>query len=143
MNDVKDKLEVMMTISLLRNGPPFQSALFKENAKMTVIQSFKIKFPYIYYALVWTPILALLVLFTGGAGHGTRFFMAIIYPYTVLESLIWRESAILYSGFLFILQYPIYGTILTIAERKQKLKKITYVILITHVAAIVICMAFL
>ena len=101
------------------------------------------KYKFIYYSILATPILFIFALATGGAGHGTRFFMAIIYPYTILESLISRESAVLYSGFLLILQYPIYGTILTIAERKQKLKKITYVILITHVAAAVMCMTFL
>jgi hypothetical protein len=103
---------------------------------------FKKHFPYIHKSIVFTPILFLLAFFTGGAGHGTYFFMKLIYPYTMLSILLFGsiKTTILFAG---TFQYVFYGLILTHAESVNKLRVAAYTILIIHTISFVLCLVLL
>lgn len=111
-----------------------------------ILTSFKRRYPWIFKAIILTPPLAFLSLLITGHHAGGIIFLKIIYPYPfIIIGLLHIEDSstwaiVVYAGFLL---YLIFSIVLTFAEKKGNLKKTKIIILIAHVAAAVICMAFL
>jgi uncharacterized membrane protein len=101
----------------------------------------KKKYIFIYRSILLTPILFIIaMLFTGG-GHGTSFFLVLFYPFSTLFLFIFPncESVLFPIG---LLQYILYGIILTIAERKGKLISLIIIISAIHIFTILLCLSF-
>ena len=106
---------------------------------MDRIRNFKKNYPYIYYALVWTPISMIIAGIAIGGGHGTYFLMKLLYPYMMLSTFALDE--ILPSAFFIsLMQYILYAVIFTFADKKSKLKLAIYIIAIIHVIAFLLCL---
>ena len=114
---------------------------------MKVTSKFKKKYPWIFKSIILTPILALFAILTVGAeGYGIKFFYQLLFPYPffVIAGFQIEDDAIMaIIGFIGFLLYVFYGVILTIAERKGKLKDTSIILIITHIAAALFCIFLL
>ena len=68
--------------------------------------------------LVATPIALLTGLMSAGAGHGDYLLVKILFPYTML-STVFLNAITIPALFLAIVQFPIYGLILSIVTQKK------------------------
>lgn len=107
---------------------------------MNKVKLFKIQYPYVYKSIVWTPLLALFALLTGGAGHGVYIFIKLLYPYSVLiaGAMNGEHAEFVFLTGLFL--YILYGIVLTVAKRKGNEKRILRIICFIHAVAFVLCM---
>jgi len=107
---------------------------------MEKLQAYKNRFPYIYRSIILTPILAFIALLTGGAGHGVYIIIKLFYPYSVLMMIILNDNMDEIFFSIGLLLYIFYGVILTIAERKGKLRKTAIIIVTVHLVAFILCL---
>jgi hypothetical protein len=87
--------------------------------------------------LIATPICLFLALLSGGAGHGDYLWAKILFPYPMLSTLIF-ESIAAPSIILAIIQFPLYGVALGLANRRQKIGHVAIALMIIHILAIII-----
>jgi hypothetical protein len=113
---------------------------FWENNVMK-LSGFKKQNKYIIHSLWVTPVLHFIRLSFGGAGHGTIVVEYILFPFYSFSSMLPRSSEnaeiilSIFSGISFF-QYVIYATLLTIAQKKGKLKIAAVAIILLHVATL-------
>ena len=92
-------------------------------------------------SLIATPIFLYLGIASGGAGHGNYLLAKLLFPLTMLST---RALGSITVPFLFlaIIQFPLYGVIVGLANLKGKL--LAYVIgaLVIHTLAVLACFAF-
>lgn len=91
-------------------------------------------------SLVATPFCLLLALASAGAGHGDYFWAKIIYPYTMLSTLLFNSITIPFI-LLAIVQVPIYGVLLSIAWARDRIGLTALGLLTIHAAAALACFA--
>jgi len=91
-------------------------------------------------SLLATPFCLLLALASAGAGHGDYFWAKIIYPYTMLSTLLFNSITIPFS-LLAIVQVPIYGVLLSIAWARNRIGLAALGLLTMHAAAALACFA--
>ena len=91
-------------------------------------------------SLIATPLCLFLAMASAGAGHGDYFWAKLIYPYTMLSTLLFNSITIPFS-LLAILQVPIYGVLLSIAWARNRIALAGWGLLTLHVAAALACFA--
>jgi hypothetical protein len=87
--------------------------------------------------LVATPICLFLALLSAGAGHGDYLWAKILFPYTMLLTVIF-ESVTTPGIILAIVQYPLYGVALGLANRKHKVVHMAIALIVFHVLAAIL-----
>jgi len=92
--------------------------------------------------LVATPLCLLLAIASGGAGHGDYFWAKIIYPYTMLSTLLFNSITLPFIV-LAVVQLPIYGVLLSIGRARNRFGLVAFVLLTAHAAAAAVCLAVL
>lgn len=89
-------------------------------------------------SLVATPFFLLAAAASAGAGHGTYLLAKILFPFTMLSTLIFgsiNAPAIA----LAVLQFPFYGFVLGKANVKGTLRTRAAVLLLIHMLAVAVC----
>ena len=103
---------------------------------MNRIGTFRKQYPYVYYAVILTPIPMIIAGLAAGGGHGTYLLMKLFYPYMMLSTFIFDE--IVPSIFLASLaQYILYAVFITFADRR---KMAMYVVGVIHVISFLLCL---
>jgi hypothetical protein len=92
-------------------------------------------------SLVATPICLFLAAVSTGAGHGTYLWAKILFPYTMLSTLI-LESITTPFILLAIIQFPLYGIALGIAGKRHRLSHMIIALLVVHFGAVVFFILF-
>ena len=114
---------------------------------MQVISSFRKKYPWIFKATIFTPILALFVASTAlGEGDVNSLFFKIFYPYTFFVFAGYQmenDDVMAVVGFMGFFLYVLYGVVLTIAESRGRIKEACRIIIITHISAVLFCVFLL
>ena len=82
-------------------------------------------------SLVATPFCLLLATASAGAGHGDYFWAKIVYPYTMLSTLVFGSITIPFR-LLAVVQLPLYGVLLSIAWLRNRLGLAALVLLTVH-----------
>jgi len=93
-------------------------------------------------SLVLTPVALFLAVVSGGAGHGDYLWARILFPYTMLSTL--RVGSI--TGpfiWLAIVQFPVYGVALGVANKNHKILPAAFLLLAIHSVAAIIASVFL
>ena len=94
----------------------------------------------IVLSLMATPFCLVLALASAGAGHGDYFWAKIIYPYTMLSTLLFGSITIPFR-LLAVVQLPFYGVLLSIAWARNRFGLAALVLLTMHAAAALACFA--
>ena len=87
--------------------------------------------------LVATPICIFLALFSAGIGHGDYLWAKILFPSTMLLTLIF-ESITTPGIILAIVQFPLYGVVLGLANRRHKFAHMAIALIVLHLLAVII-----
>jgi hypothetical protein len=90
--------------------------------------------------LIATPFCLLLAIGSAGAGHGDYFWAKIIYPYTMLSTLVFGSITIPFR-LLAVAQLPLYGVLLSIAWLRNRLGLAALGLLTVHAVAALACFA--
>lgn len=108
---------------------------------MKIIVSLKKRYPWIFWTVLATPIIAWIAIAPMlSENYPSPFLLKLLFPYIFYFVIFFRIEEFLAIGFFL---YVFYGIILTLAEKKGKLKETKRIILITHIAIAAICIAFL
>ncbi len=113
---------------------------------MNMYMNLKKKYPIVVYSIYVTPILAFITLFSIGGGHGTVALFKLLYPYSIFAGVIATDNGsslmetIFFVGFSL---YLIYGIILTIAQRYNKLSDTIIMLSAVHLAMSLMCYIFI
>jgi hypothetical protein len=91
-------------------------------------------------SLLLTPVCLLLAIASAGAGHGDYFWAKIIYPYTMLSTLVFNSITVPFR-LLAVAQLPIYGVFLSITWVRKRLGLAALALLAIHAAAALACFA--
>jgi hypothetical protein len=91
--------------------------------------------------LIATPICLLLAVVSGGGGHGNYLWAKILFPYTMVSTSIF-ESITTPFILLAIIQFPLYGIALGMANRKHKVAQMIVVLSVVHLLAVTITFLF-
>ena len=98
-------------------------------------------------ATALTPVFWLIALASGGAGYGDFLGARVLFPYVFLTSLLPQSapwSWIFYPVlFLSLIQYPLYGLVLSVATVKERLKYLAVGLGVAHIIAATVCGLFL
>jgi hypothetical protein len=89
-------------------------------------------------SVVATPLLLLAAIASAGAGHGSYLLAKILFPFTMLSTLVFGSIIAPAIGFA-VLQFPFYGFILGRANVKGSLRTRAAVLLLIHVLAVTAC----
>lgn len=84
--------------------------------------------------IVVTPICLFLAVASTGAGHGDYLWAKILFPYTMLSALAFGSITLPFI-LLAILQFPLYGVGLGIANKKHKASVAVTGLLALHIVA--------
>ena len=93
-------------------------------------------------ALVVTPPALLLGIGSAGAGHGDYFWAKILFPYTMLSTVLFESITVPFLV-LAIVQFPLYGLSLGYAKGKRRLAGRAAVLLSAHLLAVVLVLSAL
>lgn len=96
----------------------------------------------IIISLAVTPFALLMAIASMGAGHGDYLLAKILFPYTMLSVVAFRSITAPFI-LLAILQFPIYGLILTFAGKRKKLGLSAIVLGIVHILTVGLCLIFI
>jgi hypothetical protein len=81
------------------------------------MEAFKSLEPFVV-SLFWTPVALAMGIMSAGAGHGSYTIAKILFPYTMLSTV--RNESITLGWMLFaVVQYPIYGLIVSAARNRK------------------------
>ena len=89
-------------------------------------------------SLIATPLFLLAAIASGGAGHGSYLLAKILFPFTMLSTLVFG-SIVAPAIALAVLQFPFYGFILGRANVKGGLRTRAAVLLFAHMLAVAAC----
>ena len=92
-------------------------------------------------SLVATPVGLFLGLVSTGAGHGTYLWARVLFPYTMLSTLIFESITVPFMV-LAIIQFPLYGIALEIARRRRRFLYTSAGLSALHFLAVVIFLLF-
>ena len=92
-------------------------------------------------SLVATPVCLLMAAASGGAGHGSYFLAKVLFPYTMLSTILLRSITIPFI-LLAAIQIPLYGVVFGAAHAKDKFLPLACVVLVAHVLAVAACFLF-
>ena len=95
----------------------------------------------VFISLVATPVCLFLGLVSTGAGHGTYLWARVLFPYTMLSTLIFESITVPFMV-LAIIQFPLYGIALEIARRRQRFLLVGVGLSVLHFLAVVIFLLF-
>ena len=109
--------------------------LLSENMKISVFGK-----P-VFISLVATPVCLFLGLVSTGAGHGTYLWARVLFPYTMLSTLIFESITVPFMV-LAIIQFPLYGIALEIARRRRRFLYTSAGLSALHFLAVVIFTLF-
>ena len=101
--------------------------------------SFRIPF---VLSLILTPIFLLIAFLFAGAGHGTYFVSKILFPFTMLSTVVADQislSFVVVAG----LQFPLYGLLVGLANRVGRLRNAILLISVIHSIAVSLCFVFI
>lgn len=88
-----------------------------------------------------TPLFVLLGVASAGAGHGDYRLAKLLFPFTMVStSLFGAVTEPLFA--LALVQYPVYGLVLGLANHKGKLAAVASAVLAVHVLAVYLCVWF-
>jgi len=88
-----------------------------------------------------TPVKLFLGLLSAGAGHGDYFLAKLLFPYTMLSAV--RFDYIPQSFMVFaIIQYPLYGLVVGVANLKRRLLVAAIALAVVHVSFAIAAVAF-
>lgn len=82
-------------------------------------------------SLVLTPICLFLAAVSAGAGHGNYLVAKILFPFTLLSTLVFNSITVP-SIVLAIIQFPLYGLILGVASKQGRFRSIAMALTIVH-----------
>ena len=88
--------------------------------------------------LIATPFCLLFALLFAGGGHGTYFPAKVLFPYTMISALLLGTITVPFI-LLAIIQFPIYGFALGVANRKGWFVLVAGFILFLHLATLILC----
>lgn len=88
--------------------------------------------------LIATPFCLMVAIGSAGAGHGDYFWAKLIYPYTMLSTLMFGSITIPFR-LLAVVQLPLYGVLLSIALLRSRLGLAASGLLAVHAVAAVAC----
>jgi len=91
-------------------------------------------------SLVITPSALMLAIVSAGAGHGSYLPAKVLFPYTMLSTHLSGKISTTFLA-LAIMQFPLYGVILTVAARFgiRSFLIMCLFILLAHVGAVTMC----
>ena len=92
--------------------------------------------PPLICTLVLAPLFILIAIASAGVGHGNYFLAKMLFPYTMLSTIVFDEIT---APFLIlgIVQFPIYGLILGLMNRRRALVPALIGLSILHLGAAV------
>jgi hypothetical protein len=88
-------------------------------------------------SLTLTPFALLAGFISAGAGHGNYFLAKILFPYTMLSTLLFNSITMPFVLIAFA-QFPLYGLLLTITAESKRLWMLILIVSV-HVAAATLC----
>ncbi len=88
--------------------------------------------------IVMTPFLLLAGIGSAGAGHGDYFIAKLLFPFTMLSTIVFNEITILFLV-LALVQFPLYGVLLGLTNRAGNLIPATIGLAVFHIGAAVTC----
>lgn len=92
----------------------------------------------VFISLVATPFFLLLGVTSAGAGHGTYFPAKILFPFTMLSTVV-SGSITMPFILLAIAQFPLYGVAFGLANIKDKLLRLVVGLLSLHAIVVALC----
>ncbi|HEY6095762.1 MAG TPA: hypothetical protein VIU93_12500 [Gallionellaceae bacterium] len=95
----------------------------------------------ISYSLIIEVAAISIVVFTGGAGHGTYAPARVLFPYAMLSTVLHgtiNDAFILFS----CLQFPLYGVISFLALKSDRTKPIIGILIAVHLVAVFLSFVF-
>jgi len=101
----------------------------------------KLLIPILIACLV-TPVCLELAMLSGAAGHGNYLLAKILYPYSMFSTIFLDEITVPFI-ILAIIQLPLYGVILGIANMRGKIISATISLTVVHSLAVVACLIFI
>jgi hypothetical protein len=93
----------------------------------------------VFYGL--TPFMLFLGLMSSGLGHGDYFLAKILFPYTLLSTAAFDRIEPPFM-FLTIIQYPVYGVVIGLANVRRKLLIAGGVLALIHFLAVIAALRF-
>jgi len=93
----------------------------------------------IVISILLTPVLVYAGVVSSGAGHGNYLFARILFPFTMLSTIVSNSITLPAIG-VAVVQFPAYGLILGIATKRRRLRGIATSLLLIHVLAVGICL---
>ena len=91
----------------------------------------------IIVSILVTPLALLFAFLSGGAGHGDYFWAKILFPYSMLSTLIIESNTLLIL--LTLIQFPFYGFLLAFAGEREWLRRFAVGCSIAHIVAAILC----
>jgi hypothetical protein len=92
----------------------------------------------IVISIILTPVALFLALVSAGSGHGNYLVAKLLFPYTMLSTVVAGEISLIFLVLAF-LQFPIYGFILALGAQAEKMKSVAYTIAAIHVFGVLLC----
>jgi len=83
----------------------------------------------------------IIAILLAAGGHGTYFPAKILFPWTMISTAFFDEI----TGFFALVslaQFPVYGFILTVANRNKMYDKVRAMLIMIHVGAIIFALIF-
>ena len=89
--------------------------------------------------LILTPFALLAGFASAGAGHGNYLLAKIVFPYTMLSTLVFDVITAPFLVLAFV-QFPIYGAVLGLSNQRGVLRYALLSLSIVHLGAVVMCL---
>jgi hypothetical protein len=86
-----------------------------------------------------TPVAAILAIISGGVGHGHYGFARLLFPYTMLLTLIADDTITVLLRILALIQFPIYGALIGWFAPGRMAWAIGAILFAAHAVAAAIC----
>lgn len=96
----------------------------------------------VIYSLIATPVCLILAFLFASAGHGNYFLVKLLFPYTMLSTLIFGSITIPFI-ILAIAQIPFYGLVFGAANAKDKFIPLAVPVFVRHILAVIACLLFI
>ena len=93
-------------------------------------------------SLAAAPICLYLGVASGGAGHGDYFLATILFPFTILSTVLFGSITLPFI-LLAAAQYPAYGILLGLASMRGRFQRAASALLVVHASAVTACLIFI
>ena len=104
---------------------------------LTLVKAREFTIPLII-SLVATPLFLFAAAGAAGAGHGSYFLAKILFPFTMLSTVLFGSIIAPFIAIAF-LQFPIYGLVLGRANVKGNIARWGARLMVIHVMAVLVC----